>query len=148
MNSNTNNSAPVGLRGLFPDSDSDNDETSEGNNDGKFEQLFEVQPKEFANKTIQIRQFSFHSANANQVWAGTFDLAKYIEDNMDRFLNAKILELGAATGALSIYLRSPPYSLNLITSDIDDGGDVEQNIRFNFNLNGMLACGLPFFPVF
>ena len=50
---------------------------------------------------------------------------------------APILELGAATGAMSVFLRLPPFSLEIHTSDIDDGGDVQANIAHNFALNGL-----------
>ena len=48
-----------------------------------------------------------------------------------------MLELGAATGALSIYLRKVFSNIRLCTTDIDDGGDVEENIRYNFERNGL-----------
>jgi predicted nicotinamide N-methyase len=48
----------------------------------------------------------------------------------------KILELGAATGALAVYLTLKGFEV--ITSDIDDGGEVEDNIKFNFRRNGVL----------
>lgn len=45
-----------------------------------------------------------------------------------------MLELGAATGALSMFLAR--RGVQVVTSDIDDGGDVEANIKYNFELNG------------
>jgi hypothetical protein len=50
-----------------------------------------------------------------------------------------MLELGAATGALSIYVRRRFPGVRLCTSDIDDGGDVEANVKYNFERND-LSC--------
>ena len=51
--------------------------------------------------------------------------------NRDRFVECSILELGAATGCLSIYLTMMLHSYNtvLVTSDIEDGGEVEVRHR-------------------
>jgi predicted nicotinamide N-methyase len=88
------------------------------------------------------RQFSWHEANANKVWPGSFSLADFISKNLDRYRGGRILELGSATGAWAIFLASPAQNLPVVTSDIDDGGDVENNIKYNFQLNGIttLAC--------
>lgn len=77
------------------------------------------------------------------MWPGTFNLAEFIEDNLCTYNTGRILELGAATGALSMYMMSKPRSLDVVTSDIDDGGEVENNIEYNFGLNGisvLLQC--------
>ena len=63
-------------------------------------------------------------------------MAEFIEENLDIYNTGKILELGAATGALSMYMMSGSRSLDVVTSDIDDGGEVENNIEHNFVLNG------------
>ena len=57
-----------------------------------------------------------------------------------RFVDCSILELGAATGCLSIYLSImlQSHQTSLVTSDIDDGGEVEANIQYNFLRNGLL----------
>jgi predicted nicotinamide N-methyase len=88
---------------------------------------------------LKVRQFSWHMANANKVWPGTFALAMYIEENRGKYSSGPILELGAATGALAIFLSAPPRSFDVTTSDIDDGGDVEANIAHNFALNSKLS---------
>jgi len=82
----------------------------------------------------------------SQVWPGALKLADYIRLNrLERFREGNILELGAATGALAIYLSSHPQCLSVYTSDIDDGGDVESNILHNFQLNGLSHKGhLPY----
>jgi hypothetical protein len=59
----TNIEAPVSLGGLFND-DSD-DET-----DNNFEMNYEVQRMTINNIPIDIRQYSWHMANANKVWPG------------------------------------------------------------------------------
>jgi phospholipid N-methyltransferase len=71
--------------------------------------------------SLEIRQFSWHQANANQVWPGTLNLADYMVQHIDKFRDTNVLELGAATGALSIFLQMAPQNLSIVTSDIDDG---------------------------
>ena len=90
---------------------------------------------------------------------------------VEKYGPSPILELGAATGALSVYLSAPPFNFKISTrycnkrcakvlmrhflykrdnnlivplshqsfqiSDIDDGGEVEENIYHNFELNGL-----------
>jgi hypothetical protein len=101
------------------------------------------------NISLSINQFSFHVANANQIWPGTFNLAYFLARNRHVLVhnlsvsenseNLKILELGAATGALSLFLKKLDSTLfnNIITSDIDDGGQIEENIKRNFELNSV-----------
>eukprot|EP00596_Hydrurales_sp_CCMP1899_P004118 CAMPEP_0119033710 /NCGR_PEP_ID=MMETSP1177-20130426/761_1 /TAXON_ID=2985 /ORGANISM="Ochromonas sp, Strain CCMP1899" /LENGTH=461 /DNA_ID=CAMNT_0006990655 /DNA_START=103 /DNA_END=1489 /DNA_ORIENTATION=+ len=122
--------APVCLGDLFAESDDEAD-------DQTFSQLYEVQDLDIGGKKFKIRQFAWHGANANKVWPGTFNLAEYICLNKDTYIRWPILELGAATGALSIYLSSEPFKFNIFTSDIDDGGEVEENISHNFKLNSV-----------
>ncbi len=55
--------APVSLGGLFPDSDEESDNT-------KFEQTFDVQSITIVDKKFDVRQYSWHMANANKVWPG------------------------------------------------------------------------------
>jgi len=105
----------------------------------EFTNEYEVQELDIAGTVLKIRQFSWHEANANKVWPGTFTLAEYIVLHMDTYRSGTLLELGAATGALALLLRMPQYSINIVTSDIDDGGAVRDNIAHNFNLNNM-AC--------
>ncbi len=105
--------------------------------DEAFEDEFQVQELRIVDSVLNIRQFGWHEANANKVWPGTFTLAEYIVANIDRYKKGTILELGAATGALSLFLRLPSYDLNVITSDIDDGGIVSENILHNFALNNV-----------
>jgi hypothetical protein len=112
---------------------------------------------------LQIRQFAWHEANANRVWPGTFVLGSYLTtchpqldkttttDKADdrqtektllerlQHKDSRCLELGAATGALSIFLSSAPYNFVINTCDIQDDGTVEANVIHNFGLNNMVA---------
>jgi len=112
-----------------------------GGNDEEeeLEQTFETSTIQIGDKQLQIRQFAFHRANGNQIWPGAFTLADFLvaPPQLDKLRDERILELGAATGAMSIFLRQPPFSLNVHTSDIDDEGEVQENIRHNFSLNGL-----------
>jgi predicted nicotinamide N-methyase len=128
--------APQSLGSFFADS---SDEEQE------FEQLYEEQNIKIGSQDLVIRQFCWHQANANKVWPGTFNLAKFITQHEEHYSHGRILELGAATGALSIYLIKQCDLYDIVTSDIDDGGDVQENILFNFNRNGT-CCIPPFVP--
>jgi len=127
--------APISLNGFFRNtSDSDDDNEAEG-----FQQLYSVDTIQFTPiKSLRIRQFSWHSQNANQVWPGAFKLASFIDENRV-YNDGKILELGAATGALAIYLQKY-YNYDLVTSDYNDGGEIEENIQYNYELNGLVPC--------
>lgn len=128
MKKNTEISAPQSLGSLFAE---------ESDSDQEFEQVFEEQTISICGKDIVIRQFCWHQANANKVWPGTFNLAAFISKHEDHFTKGKIIELGAATGALSIFLLKQSGEYDIITSDIDDGGDVEENCLFNFKRNDL-----------
>ena len=71
------------------------------------------------------------------MWPGTFALAEFINAHRNRYSREDVLELGSATGALSIFFKKSFPEVRLCTSDIDDGGDVEANIRYNFIRNGL-----------
>eukprot|EP01041_Mallomonas_annulata_P003758 gene3758-7460_t len=126
--------APISLGGFFP-SENDDDDCDD---DDTFEQINEINEGIFlGNVKLKIRQSAWHMANANKVWPGTFSLANYIADNKEIYESGNIIELGSATGALAIFLKSLPQTFSVLTSDIDDGGEVEENIIFNFKLNGL-----------
>jgi hypothetical protein len=125
--------APFSIGGLFG-SDGDDDD---------LEQNYEVSAVSFSAllPPLQIRQFAWHEANANRVWPGTFVLSNFLTMGDPELLarlqhaGTTCLELGAATGALSIHLSSPPWNIKIHTSDIADDGTVEANILHNFQLN-------------
>ena len=123
----------VSLSGLFHDSEDEED----GVGGGQFDQSYEEQVLTIAEMQIIIRQYSWHMANANKVWPGTFALAEFMDSHLEAFKGSRVLELGAATGALSIYLSSK--GVDMVTSDIDDGGEVEENIRYNFQKNSLVS---------
>lgn len=133
--------APLSLGGLFgpidmsDDDDDDKEEGKEKNNE-QFQQIYDEQILEIGCKELIIRQYCWHQVNANKVWPGTFNLAEFIEIHSLRYHNGIILELGAATGALAIYMKSIFSDYQLYTSDIDDGGEVQNNIQYNFIRNG------------
>jgi hypothetical protein len=110
--------APIGLGGLFGESDDEDNLDKDSNG---FTQIYDIQDIVIGNIEMKIRQFSWHKANANQVWPGTYRLAEYIDNDREKYSVGKILELGAATGALSLYLCSAPRNFDMVTSDIDDG---------------------------
>lgn len=127
------------LKGLFGDADDDEeDETGELENDsGAFQNNYETHSLVLGGKTLNIRQFSFHKANANAVWPGTFRLAECMSERKDFYRGGRMLELGSACGALAIWLTMEGF--DVVTSDIDDGGDVESNIQYNFGINSLPA---------
>ena len=68
--------APVSLQGLWPDSsDSDSGDMMRGS-DG-FDMGYETQEVDVAGRKLKVRQYVFHSHNANRVWPGTFNLAEH-----------------------------------------------------------------------
>lgn len=104
----------VNLSSLFPSSDDELEGTETGNGSadgiGAEEEEGEIQELIIGGESLAIRQYSWHRANANQVWPGTFVLAEFLRDNRSKYQCSDshascILELGAATGALAIYLR-------------------------------------------
>ena len=123
--------APISLGGLFTGADSDED-----SNDG-FRLEYSTQAISLCDISLQIRQYSWHMANANKVWPGTFSLANFLFAHKARYDGYPMLELGAATGALSIFLKKLSPSFDITTSDINDEGDVEENVKYNFVHNGL-----------
>jgi len=137
--------AIVNLRGLWDEDDSD-DNNDDNNNENRFEEQYSIASHDICNEVIKVRQFSFHVANANFIWPGALDLAQYIDTyRSDIYTGGKILELGSATGFLAIFLAMKLLKTNnvnncndmIVTSDIDDDGIVEQNIKYNFQLNNI-----------
>jgi hypothetical protein len=141
--------APVNLGGLFGTDESDGEEqgidgAAEGGRSASgFKEVYEVQELDIGGRIFHVRQYSWHQANANKVWPGTFVLAQYLAARLaseaaagisDGIASGRVLELGAATGALSMFL-SACLRLDVVTSDIDDGGEVLENIQHNFALN-------------
>jgi hypothetical protein len=114
---------PQTLTGLFPP---DSDEECHEDDD---DVCYEIQPVVLAGATFNVRQYDFHSHNANRVWPGTFPLADYlfsvieespsvwdecnsrVDDERGSVRQPKyaynwgrVLELGTATGLLAMRL--------------------------------------------
>lgn len=93
-------------------------------------------------KEFIIREYSYSVVNANRVWPGTQLLAQYISDNGESILrdNASWLELGAATGALALwisYWNTKGEGFHGTTTDFDDGetNEIGSSIADNFRRN-------------
>lgn len=157
--------APISLSALFPDSDSES----------TFEEIYEISTVTLNEVTLRIRQFSFHSSNANAIWSLPFfylvfndiyqarDLLscklhlsppRWLPTSKDTWTRScdgvheiqfYILNFRIVFSVLSLFLkRLLPNQVSVYTSDIDDGGQVEENIRFNHQLN----CTITYKPSF
>jgi hypothetical protein len=144
--------APVSLGSFFPP-DSDEEEETE------LDQCYETQEVILADETLHVRQFAYHSHNANRVWPGTFNLADYLFDKDDegkpKHQWGSVVELGTATGLLAIRLAksSSVHGDNnkpaeeaccdsIITSDYEDD-EVGSHVCHNFEINGFDADKIP-----
>jgi len=157
MPTNPQIDAPQTLTGLFPDSSDDEQEKGEDCNNPA--PCYEEQSVILVGQTLRIRQYDFHSHNANRVWPGTFNLAEYLlAKNKDGSFNhqwGSVLELGTATGLLAIRLAlastyhgmnvettdspQPCCCTSIVTTDVqDEYGEVESNLMHNYELNGIL----------
>lgn len=121
---------PQTLTGLFPpDSDEEECLDESANENGV---CYEIQSVMLAGVTLKVRQFDYHSHNANRVWPGTFPLADFLfaaveegvssgSDSIEARFNdsdsipeiqypthaknlGRVLELGTATGLLAMRL--------------------------------------------
>jgi len=148
--------APQSLNSFFPDSsDSEDEQTA-------FDPCYETQTVEVNGEHLLVRQYAFHSHNANRVWPGTFNLLDYLlkekQNTRDKIYErnwGSVLELGAATGLLAIRLSLDCYSnfehehtendhrficTDIITSDVqDEHGEIEENVKHNFESNGFVT---------
>jgi predicted nicotinamide N-methyase len=135
--------APLSLGNFFP---AESDEEEE-----ELDNCYEVQQVTVAGESLQVRQYAYHSHNANRVWPGTFNLADYLFETRDdgSYVHqwGSVLELGTATGLLAIRLAKslpsqegePSCCSRLVTSDVaDEHGDVLDNVKHNFELNNIL----------
>ncbi|GMI53500.1 hypothetical protein ScalyP_jg1061 [Parmales sp. scaly parma] len=130
--------APTNFAGLWPDSDDEQED---------FTNKAETQTITVADIPLKVRQYCYHSHNANRVWPGTFNLAEYyISASQPGELSdltatgTTVLELGSATGVLAMRFTIAGV-VNLATSDFDDTVDgeesIENNIRHNYEANAL-----------
>lgn len=150
--------APLSLGSFFP-AESD-DEQSEGE-ERELDQCYEIQEVDLVGSCLKIRQFAYHSHNANRVWPGTFNLAEYLLSRKGSASDGSpcefahhwghVLELGTATGLLAIRLAlssqvhsDEPNTVctDVVTSDLADD-EIEEHVHFNFDLNGFDADHTP-----
>ena len=68
------------------------------------------------------------------MWPFNAKMAQFIRDNWSRFQGKRILELGAGTGILAIFLKK--LGLEVVTTDYDDV-QIEENIHHNCELNDL-----------
>ena len=101
-------------------------------NEEEFKQIYEINTYTLANIQLQIREFSFHRLNGNQVWPGNQIFAEFLQKNLDFLRDKKIIELGSGSGILSIFLAK--QGINITASDVPDA-EIFENIDFNCNLN-------------
>jgi hypothetical protein len=125
-------SAPVSLGGLFDDGEDHAEEEREASG---FNNTAQVASVELGGMRLSIAERPFHALNANAVWPGTHVLAEWVLANREALAGRRIIELGSATGALSIFCTKLGLG-PLVTSDVDDG-EVEQAVAANFRLNGL-----------
>lgn len=105
---------PVSLTGLFDDKEEENEcfaSTSENENEKGFQNESEIVMVKLGGSELRIRQMVWHKANANIIWPGTYNLVDHMMQVEDfdtpsqlRYENCSLLELGSATGALSLAL--------------------------------------------
>ena len=105
------------IGGLFgPDSSDSDDGEREGVAAESDESI------ELAGTPVVVRACAYHPQNANKVWPGTYSFASWLAERWDALPlgdGQRVLELGAATGALSAWLAMRGCSV--ASSDIDDG---------------------------
>ncbi|CAG9312176.1 unnamed protein product [Blepharisma stoltei] len=99
-----------------------------------FEEQFEIIDVELCGEKYRIREFNFHPLNANKVWPGNTVFAGWLLGNLEELKNKKIIELGAGSGILSIFLAK--HGIDITTSDYNDT-EIPVNIAYNCNLNGI-----------
>lgn len=109
--------------------------------DEEFAQQYEENCYELAGVGIRIREFTFHRLNANQVWPGNQVFAEFLVTKLEELRGKKVLELGSASGILTIFLKK--HGVDVTASDCPDS-EVLQNIEFNCRLNQLES--VPIFP--
>jgi len=132
---------PFNFASLFHrNSDSDSDTGSDGLKG--FTMIYSDISTVIGGSPFVIRESHYSQVNANRVWPGTQILAQYISENILAIQeeNDTWLELGAATGALSLFITKQfgkSGSFIGTTTDFDDGAENEigLSIQHNFDKN-------------
>lgn len=93
--------------------------------------------------TVKIREFAFHSHNANFVWKGNEEFATWMLANKASLGTQRILELACGTGILSIFMKLQGW--NITSSDYNDGV-IDRNMTYNVVLNGLAGDAIPHIP--
>ena len=128
---------PQTLNGLFPP-DSDDDGDSDEQDGNANQNCYEIQSVQFVGEMIKIRQYDYHSHNANRIWPGSFPLAEYLlqqephttisnpaetlTNHRVKYLHqwGRILELGTATGLIAIRLAMACSEMKQENQDKND----------------------------
>jgi len=121
------------MEDLFGPLNSD-DEKEENTDPTGFKEQFEIEDVDILDVKIKIRVFNFHILNANFVWPGNHPFSEYLIKNWNLLDGKRIIELGAGTGVLSIFLKKKGIK-EIVTSDYDDP-QIGDNIEYNWKLNG------------
>ncbi|OMJ65163.1 hypothetical protein SteCoe_38985 [Stentor coeruleus] len=100
----------------------------------EFHQIYEENEYELGGQKLKIREFTFHRLNANQVWPGNQIFAEYLLENLAYLKEQKVLELGSASGILSIFLKK--HDIDITASDCPDE-EIFENIDYNAKINGI-----------
>jgi len=85
---------------------------------------------------LRINELQYHPTNAGFVWKGAVALAAFLARHRSVLAPLRVLELGAATGAVAVYARAHLGFTHFITSDLDDP-EISKNIKRNTELNGL-----------
>lgn len=143
--------APLTLTGLFggDDSESVDGDCEDLDANAQNALTYEVQELDVAGMCLKVRQFDFHSHNANRVWPGALRLAEYLlsssvgdggggvggDKDGGRATFAKhwgtVLELGTATGLLAVRLalNSSVHGPAPLTRGVHPVGDPNYDAR-------------------
>ncbi|KAN0025437.1 hypothetical protein ACTFIU_003698 [Dictyostelium citrinum] len=104
------------------------------------EQIFEEKLIEVHEESIKIREFAYSNTNAGVIWPSTYTLIDYLLAHQELFKNKRIIELGSATGVLSIFLNKKGYN---VTSSDYNADEITENINFNKSLNNIEFKHIP-----
>ncbi|EGC40004.1 hypothetical protein DICPUDRAFT_147171 [Dictyostelium purpureum] len=121
-------------------SDSEDENENNKNENKEIEQVFEEKTLEIYDKTIKIREFHFSTTNAGYIWPSTYTIIDYILAHKEKFENKKIIELGSATGILSIFLNAKGFD---VTSSDYNNPEISENIEYNKSLNNINFRHIP-----